>query len=253
MLYSFATHATPVVIPIYACSVEAGFPSPASDFLDQALDIHRHLVARPASTRFTRAPDDSMLPMGIFGGDLLIVDQSLAPSHGDIVLAAADGDTLCRCLDARRRCLRAGDPLYATLPIDPEAGLDAVGVVTASIRLVQKGFHTPLDTDELAGGLDLNTFLIRRPTATYFVRARGDSLIKRGIFDGDILVVDRSIPVRDEMVVIIALNGELTCKILDMRHGHLRAGNDRYPPIAVSEGVSLETEGVVTAAVRVYV
>ena len=78
---------------------------------------------------------------------------------------------------------------------------------------VPAGFPSPAD-DYAEGVLDLNAHLIREPTATFFVRARGDSMIGAGIHDGDLLVVDRSLEATNGKVVIVSINGELTVKRL---------------------------------------
>ena len=69
----------------------SGFPSPAADYLEKTLDLHRLLVEHPAATFFMRAAGDEMRGAGIFPGDLLIVDRSLPPENGRIVVAVQDG------------------------------------------------------------------------------------------------------------------------------------------------------------------
>ncbi len=76
----------------YFESVTAGFPSPADDHMDKALDLNEHLIAHPASTFFVRVQGDSMTGAGIHHGDLLIVDKSLHAQTGDIVIAFIEGE-----------------------------------------------------------------------------------------------------------------------------------------------------------------
>ncbi|HAW97763.1 MAG TPA: DNA polymerase V [Opitutae bacterium] len=83
---------------------------------------------------------------------------------------------------------------------------------------VSDRFPSPAD-DYLEGVLDLNSHLVREPAATFFVRARGDSMIDAGIHDGDLLVVDRSVEATDGKVVIVSVNGELTVKRLRRSKG----------------------------------
>ena len=78
---------------------------------------------------------------------------------------------------------------------------------------VPAGFPSPAD-DHMEGKLDLNTHLVKHPTATFFVKASGDSMIGAGIHDGDILVVDRSLEPRQSRIVIAAVDGQLTVKRL---------------------------------------
>ena len=72
---------------LYAARVHAGFPSPADDFIDKALDLNEHLIAHPAATFFVKVQGDSMIDAGIHPGALLVVDRSLQPRSGSIILA----------------------------------------------------------------------------------------------------------------------------------------------------------------------
>ena len=75
-----------------AGTVVAGFPSPAEQYLEPPLDLNALLVKRPAATYFVRVEGDSMINAGILPGDLLVVDRSLTPVDGDIIIAAVDGE-----------------------------------------------------------------------------------------------------------------------------------------------------------------
>ena len=116
---------------------------------------------------------------------------------------------------------------------------------------VSAGFPSPAD-DYLEGALDLNAHLVREPTATFFVRARGDSMIDAGIHDGDLLVVDRSVEATDGKVVIVSVNGELTVKRLHRAKGKswLLPENPDYPPIALNEEDETHLWGVVTNVIH---
>lgn len=114
---------------------------------------------------------------------------------------------------------------------------------------VQAGFPSPAD-DYLEGSLDLNAHLISHPAATFYCCVCGDSMTGVGIFDGDLLIVDRALTPRNGDVVLAALDGELTCKILDSPGRQLLAANRRYPPIAIPEGSHFEVEGVVISSIR---
>ena len=77
-----------ISLPLFSHSVRAGFPSPADDCLEQALDLNEHVIQHPAATYFVRAQGESMMRVGIHNGDLLVVDRALEAVHGDIVIAA---------------------------------------------------------------------------------------------------------------------------------------------------------------------
>jgi DNA polymerase V len=86
-------------LPFFAHSVSAEFSMGAKDTAERTLDLHRHLVQRPASTFFLRAEGDGMISARIQSGDILIVDKSIEPKPGRIVVACVDGEFLVRRLE----------------------------------------------------------------------------------------------------------------------------------------------------------
>ena len=116
---------------------------------------------------------------------------------------------------------------------------------------VAAGFPSPA-VGELNGTLDLNQLCVRHPAATYFVRARGDSMTGAGNDDGDILVVDRSVTVTNGAIIIAALDGEFTVKRLEMKdkHARLLPENPAYHPIEITPATGAEFFGVVTFVVK---
>ncbi len=114
---------------------------------------------------------------------------------------------------------------------------------------VRAGFPSPAD-DFIDRPLDLNEFLIKKPAATFFAWAEGDSLRDIGISQGDLLIIDRSAPHVHGAIVVAALDGELTCKILDTRRKQLLSANDEYPPINVDGREDMVIEGVVTHSIK---
>lgn len=116
---------------------------------------------------------------------------------------------------------------------------------------VAAGFPSPA-IGELNGTLDLNQLCVRHPAATYFVRARGDSMTGAGIDDGDILVVDRSVTVTNGAIIIAALDGEFTVKRLEMQEKQVRLlpENPVYRPIEITPASSAEFFGVVTFVIK---
>jgi DNA polymerase V len=116
---------------------------------------------------------------------------------------------------------------------------------------VPAGFPSPA-ADYEQGKLDLNKHLISHPAATFFVRAAGDSMLKAGIHNGDLLVVDRSIEPRDKNVVIAIVNGELVVKRIRIRRNKitLEAENDAYPSRQIDARMEFEVWGVVTNVIH---
>lgn len=131
----FTDRPTERALPVFAARVAAGFPSPADDHVDGALDLNDHLVHHPAATFFVRATGESMTGAGIFDGDLLIVDRSLPPDADDVVIAAIHGELTVKrlCKSASGWMLSADNPAFPSLPLD-EAGCEIWGVVTHSVR-----------------------------------------------------------------------------------------------------------------------
>jgi DNA polymerase V len=121
------------------------------------------------------------------------------------------------------------------------------------LSLVVAGFPSPAD-DYLDRDLDLHELLIQHPAATYYVRLSGDSMKGAGLYDGDILVVDRSLEPKHNDIVIAVLDGELTVKRL-YRQGslvQLRPANSRYPIITINAAQELLIWGVVTGSIRQF-
>jgi DNA polymerase V len=116
---------------------------------------------------------------------------------------------------------------------------------------VAAGHPSPAD-DHLEGTFDLNEHLIKHPGATFCVRVSGDSMIKAGIHDDDILVVDRNIEPRNGRIVIASVEGELTVKRLDRKGGKtlLMPENDAFAPIEVTNPGDMVIWGVVTSVIH---
>lgn len=116
---------------------------------------------------------------------------------------------------------------------------------------VPAGFPSPAD-DYIEGDLDLNSYLIRHPAATFFVRVSGDSMIGAGMHSGDLLIVDRAMEPADNSVIIARLADELTVKRVRKQDGKLLLvpDNPLYEPIEVSPETDFEVWGVVTTVIH---
>lgn len=117
---------------------------------------------------------------------------------------------------------------------------------------VRAGFASPAE-DYLLKRIDINTELVKHPQATFMVRIKGDSMREFGIFNDDVVVVDRAIRPGHGHIVIAVIDGECTCKELSTSNGmRLRAGNPAFPDIVPAEGQTLEIWGVVTATIKQF-
>ncbi|MEM7046836.1 MAG: translesion error-prone DNA polymerase V autoproteolytic subunit [Pseudomonadota bacterium] len=125
-------------LPLYASKVSAGFPSPADDLLVGGLDLNDHVVTNPAATFYVRASGPSMIGAGIHDDDLLVVDRSLTPRDGSIVIAALDGELTVKRYrrHGARVTLAAENDDYEPIELSGDMRLDIWGVVTAVIHKV---------------------------------------------------------------------------------------------------------------------
>lgn len=117
---------------------------------------------------------------------------------------------------------------------------------------VSAGFPSPAD-DYLEGEIDLNKEFIKDWACTYFVRDSGDSMIGDHIVDGDLLLVDKSIPPRDNVIAVCYYDGGFTVKRLLYRKDGgitLMPSNDKFKPIEIQEGEELVIFGVVRSIHR---
>jgi DNA polymerase V len=127
------------LLPQMSAGVQAGFPSPADDYVERHLDLNELIVKHPAATFFVRVEGESMRDAGIRSGDLLVVDRSLQPSHGKIIVAVVNGEFTVKRIrfDAGGVSLVPENGNYPALPIGPETDFQVWGVVTYVIHRAQ--------------------------------------------------------------------------------------------------------------------
>ena len=92
-----------MLLTFYKEGVECGFPSPARDFTESSIDLNEELIHRPNSTFVVRARGHSMIDAGISPGDLIIVDRSLKPRHGSVIVAVLDGELSIKILNIKSK------------------------------------------------------------------------------------------------------------------------------------------------------
>ena len=125
-------------LPMFLESVSAGFPSPAEDYLEDKLDLNDLLIRNPASTFFVRVTGDSMINSGIHSGDILVVDRSLDPKDGSIVIAVINGELTVKRLSRKNGNLSLvpENPNYKKIDITAEMSFEVWGVVSSVIHKV---------------------------------------------------------------------------------------------------------------------
>jgi len=111
--------------------VKAGFPNPADDARGVALDLNELIIRHPVSTYYLRVDGDSMSGAGVASGDIVVVDKSLEPRSGDIVVAAVDGDFTLKHLkrDGQKAWLVAAHPDYPPISLHDATDAQLWGVV----------------------------------------------------------------------------------------------------------------------------
>lgn len=125
-------------LPFYSHAVAAGFPSPAEDEMAEKLDLNELLIKRPAATFFLRVAGSSMIKAGIHHNDILIVDRSVEPTSGKIVIAAVNGELTVKRLFQKGKRIQLLPENDQFAPIDITEGIDLHiwGVVTNVIHAV---------------------------------------------------------------------------------------------------------------------
>ena len=127
-----------VLLPIYLCKVEAGFPSPAENYVEQELDLKEYLIRNSDSTFLVRATGKSMVNVGIFPGDILIVDRSLEAKNNSIIIVSIDGELTVKRLikdkNNKKLYLKSENLDYPNIDLKIESDTMVWGVVTYSIH-----------------------------------------------------------------------------------------------------------------------
>ena len=119
-------------VPLFGHTIRAGFPSPADDYVAATLDLNAHLMPRKEASFLLRAKGDSMLGAGIHDGDILVVDRSLTPVNGKVVIATVDGQFTVKRLEKKRGKVRLlpANPDFEPIEFKDEQELQIWGVVT---------------------------------------------------------------------------------------------------------------------------
>ena len=123
-------------IPIFTNSVQAGFPSPAEDYMDLDLNLQDHLIQNPSATFCVRAVGESMRDAGIKIGDIMLVDKSLTPKNRSIVLAVIDGEFTIKRVNVSEKelYLIPENENFPPIKITKEMDFQVWGVVTYIIH-----------------------------------------------------------------------------------------------------------------------
>ena len=127
-----------VIRPLFDQAVAAGFPSPAEGYLEKGLDLNQYLVRNQAATFFFRVRGDSMVDARIHDGDLIVVDRSIAPQPGHIVLAVVNNDYTVKRYSHHNGVieLKSANPAYPTIRLNDLDELQIWGVVVGAVARI---------------------------------------------------------------------------------------------------------------------
>lgn len=135
-----------LTIPLFTCFVQAGLPSPIDEYTEGSIDLHDYLLPHKETTFYVRVTGESMKDVGVFPGDMLIVDRSLTPMYGHIVIALINGEMTVKRLEKIKNqiFLCAENDQYPDLPISEYDNFAIWGVVTNVIHSLLKGMPPKL-------------------------------------------------------------------------------------------------------------
>ncbi|MGZ9712611.1 LexA family protein [Glaciimonas sp. GNP009] len=123
-------------VPLFLIKIPAGFPSPAADYVEEGLDLNTYLVKHKAASFYFTVEGDSMTGAGILAGDRVLVDRSIEPKHGHIVVAVISNEFTLKRLYRRRGVveLRPENPAYKVIVVSDDDDLQIWGVVAGVVR-----------------------------------------------------------------------------------------------------------------------
>ncbi|HIC8783851.1 TPA: translesion error-prone DNA polymerase V autoproteolytic subunit [Klebsiella pneumoniae] len=126
-VFTLTESPTALQLPLFAEAVPAGFPSPAGDYIEQELDLNTLCIRHPSATYFLRASGESMRDLGLYDGDILVVDRAETALDGDVVIAEVDGGFTVKRLRLHPR--PALEPMNPAFPTRYPETLTLFGVV----------------------------------------------------------------------------------------------------------------------------
>ena len=123
----------------FANSIKAGFPSPAEDYLGESLDFNRDMIRNPEATFYGQVEGNSMMDVGICDGDIAVIDRSIEPQHGDVVVGYINEEFTMKFLDLTHKSdgwieLRPANKEFHPIRVDESANFRVWGVVLYTIK-----------------------------------------------------------------------------------------------------------------------
>ena len=267
-------------VPYVSEGIPAGFPSPATDYIGDRIDLNEVLILNPGATYYARVRDYYMVEEELEQGDGILFDTSLAPRSGDLALCEVCGERVLKYIRKRgREIWLLGGGTDTTVSLDGDTEARVLGIVTVVIKIRQfkkrrtrlidllpqkeqpalferraiRASYFPERDVTVEGLVDLNEELIPNPVSTFFGKVKGISLIDDDIDDNDSVIVDRMLePQWGDLAVCVTQDG-FTMKYVEVRDNGevwLMPGNKEYNPIRITEDNERLVWGIVTHSVR---
>jgi len=253
--YYFADLDRALLLPFYEFGLVAGFPSPAANYEGRSIDLNLALLIDADNTRFRPVFDDDLEGNKIYEGDLAVCNISLSPDDGDNLFAKVHGDILMRTyhrnISSRKIILSATNPRVKDILLNYENPLECLGVISYTITPhVEKDIFI---RDRYEKTIDLNKLLIKHPQYTFLGLIQGDSMKYAHILDGDLAVIDKSLPYYTGYKALCRIEDKFTLKFLEWdkdKRLWLKPANDDFEPIEVKkDNNNVEVFGIITYTV----
>lgn len=128
------------LLPLLLARIPAGFPSPATDYIEERINLNEYIVTHPSATFYYWVEGNSMIEAGIFDGDLIVVDNSIKPKNNDIVLGVINGEITLKQIKMSegKIFLAPKNPAFKPIEITDEMNFTIRGVIVCNIHFHKK-------------------------------------------------------------------------------------------------------------------
>lgn len=136
-------NSTSLPLPYADEGIRAGFPNPAQDYMEMAIDLNKELIKHPSSTFYGRVKGDSMKDAGVLDGDVLIIDKSLEPHTGDMAVCFVDGEFTLKYIEIDKDViyLMPANEEYPPIKVTADNNFIIWGIVTYVIKKTRNKHH----------------------------------------------------------------------------------------------------------------
>jgi len=241
------------VLPLYEFGLVAGFPSPAQDYAAASIDLNVALMLDADNTRIIKVKDDDLAGVHIYEGDFAIIATDLVAGKGDKIFCCLNGENMNRIVEVDKThphiILTSTNEKILPVKIHPDTDCIVNGVITYTITP-----HIPskfYPNGKTKGTVDINKLLIANKASTFLGFINGDSMTEAAIHNGDIAIIDKSLPYIDGFKALCQIRDLFTIKFLEWDKKEkdtlwLKPANKEFPPIKVEKDESVKVWGVVT-------